>query len=1070
MKKIFFVSLLCIYFLLLTNIQSLNAQRILVYTNNQQIFTVNAVITQYISALQSLGYNTDYANQNGMPDISSYDVVFDISMSASPALCWTLGDIQTVQNYLRSGGKMFVQFENGNYQSCDQQKLDVLNSFIIDNPTPATSSNVAIGNCNINGNLGIHQDILTTPNTITNVAIGCDAVQDFIISKIDADSSLSLVTYSGGSAYAGIWGYGDSLYGSAFVVWSDVEWVPNFDDKLVFQNIVRWLLKTLSSNIAITTPIAGDNISNIAESANFILTGTGAIPNSAIQVYLVGQSGTLLVNAVNNNDGTWSIGPINIQTLGNGAATATVVEILGGSSSRPVSASFSLAINANNDLKIDSPLPNTYINNAMQTAVDVSGSGVSATTSTVSVSFIGSTTVTRAATVNPDKSYSVIDVDISSLGDGVITIKATETDFAGNLFYAQISVIKDISAPSNIQITTPIAGDNKVNAAEQSAVVVTGTTAQSLSSVVTISFSDGVNTITKIATVTNTGDYSITPADISSLQEGPITVSVVETDLAGNVSPTVSTTITKDTVSPSTVVINTPIAGDNYVNNAEKTSVVISGSGVEQTATVQVTFTDSSSNSITVSATNNGDGTYTLPATDISSLVDGTITVTVAQTDAAGNLGSSSTTTFAKDSSTPSNITITAPQDGSYINNAQKTAVVVSGTSGEVSSTVRVTFTDSSTNTLSITASVISGVYNTASADISLLSDGQITITAVETDLAGNSGTPVSITVTKDTVIPSSVTVTSPLVGEMINNAEKSTVVVTGSGVEFPTSTVIVTFTDSSSNSITVTATNNGDGTFTVPSTDISSLVDGAITVSVTQTDLSGNTSPSTDVGVIKDAITPASVTINTPIAGDNVVNDAEKTSVVISGSGVEQTATVQVTFTDSSSNSITVSATNNGDGTYTLPATDISSLVDGTITVTVAQTDAAGNLGSSSTITITKDTVSPSPIAINTPIAGDNVVNDAEKTSVVISGSGVEQTATVQVTFTDSSSNSITVTATNNGDGTYTLPATDISSLVDGTITVTVAQTDAAGNLGSSSTTTITKLLLKIHPIQVRY
>ena len=597
-----------------------------------------------------------------------------------------------------------------------------------------------------------------------------------------------------------------------------------------------------------------------------------------------------------------------------------------------------------------------------------------------------------------------------------------------------------------------------MNAAEQSAVVVTGTTAQSLSSVVTISFSDGVNTITKIATVTNTGDYSITPADISSLQEGPITVSVVETDLAGNVSPTVSTTITKDTVSPSTVVINTPIAGDNYVNNAEKTSVVISGSGVEQTATVQVTFTDSSSNSITVSATNNGDGTYTLPATDISSLVDGTITVTVAQTDAAGNLGSSSTTTFAKDSSTPSNITITAPQDGSYINNAQKTAVVVSGTSGEVSSTVRVTFTDSSTNTLSITASVISGVYNTASADISLLSDGQITITAVETDLAGNSGTPVSITVTKDTVIPSSVTVTSPLVGEMINNAEKSTVVVTGSGVEFPTSTVIVTFTDSSSNSITVTATNNGDGTFTVPSTDISSLVDGAITVSVTQTDLSGNTSPSTDVGVIKDAITPASVTINTPIAGDNVVNDAEKTSVVISGSGVEQTATVQVTFTDSSSNSITVSATNNGDGTYTLPATDISSLVDGTITVTVAQTDAAGNLGSSSTITITKDTVSPSPIAINTPIAGDNVVNDAEKTSVVISGSGVEQTATVQVTFTDSSSNSITVTATNNGDGTYTLPATDISSLVDGTITVTVAQTDAAGNLGSSSTTTITK------------
>ncbi|NJB37524.1 hypothetical protein HCO57_13050, partial [Croceivirga sp. JEA036] len=86
-----------------------------------------------------------------------------------------------------------------------------------------------------------------------------------------------------------------------------------------------------------------------------------------------------------------------------------------------------------------------------------------------------------------------------------------------------------------IDITTPIEGDNIVNAAEDGDVTISGTTtAIEDGQVVTVTFDDGVNPpVTTTATVSGNA-WTATDADISGLDNGTITVTADVTDVAGN--------------------------------------------------------------------------------------------------------------------------------------------------------------------------------------------------------------------------------------------------------------------------------------------------------------------------------------------------------------------------------------------------------------------------------------------------------------------------------------------------------------------------------------------------------
>ncbi|HRA81997.1 MAG TPA: type I secretion C-terminal target domain-containing protein, partial [Thauera sp.] len=103
------------------------------------------------------------------------------------------------------------------------------------------------------------------------------------------------------------------------------------------------------------------------------------------------------------------------------------------------------------------------------------------------------------------------------------------TDTAGNAGSGDSDTITvDTLAPS---VTVAL---NDVNSTNVTATLITGTTAGvEPDQIVTLTITDGVNTVTTVATVEADGSYSIT-ADLSALIDGTLTVTAVVSDLAGN--------------------------------------------------------------------------------------------------------------------------------------------------------------------------------------------------------------------------------------------------------------------------------------------------------------------------------------------------------------------------------------------------------------------------------------------------------------------------------------------------------------------------------------------------------
>ncbi|WP_205692143.1 beta strand repeat-containing protein, partial [Cellulophaga sp. Z1A5H] len=382
-------------------------------------------------------------------------------------------------------------------------------------------------------------------------------------------------------------------------------------------------------------------------------------------------------------------------------------------------------------IDITTPIEGDNVVNAAEDAdVTISGTTTdveSGQTVTITFDDGNNPVVTTTATVNPDGSWTATDADISGLDNGTITVKADVTDFGGNPATDNDPITLDNSLPT-IDITTPIEGDNVVNAAEDADVTISGTTTDvEDGQTVTVTFSDGTNTVTTTATVS--GDtWTATDADISGLTNGPITVTADVTDVALNPA-TDNDPITLDNSLP-TIDITTPIEGDNVVNAAEDGDVTISGTttGVEDNQIVTVTFSDGT-NTVITTATVSGD-TWTATDADISGLTNGPITVTADVTDVALNPATDNDP-ITLDNSLPT-IDITTPIEGdNVVNAAEDGDVTISGSTTDVEDgqTVTVTFSDG-TNTVTTTATVSGDTWTATDADISGLTNGPITVTA----------------------------------------------------------------------------------------------------------------------------------------------------------------------------------------------------------------------------------------------------------------------------------------------------------------------------------------------------
>jgi hypothetical protein len=177
-------------------------------------------------------------------------------------------------------------------------------------------------------------------------------------------------------------------------------------------------------------------------------------------------------------------------------------------------------------------------------------------------------------------------------------------------------------------------------------------------------------------------------------------------------------------------------------------------------------------------------------------------------------------------------------------------------------------------------------------------------------------------------------------------NASSISVSITLPAGSLTTDTVNVTVSNGS-NSLTVTrAGTNGPGTFTITGLNLAGFGDGTLTISARSTDVAGNVGAATSVGVTKDTVGPGAPTANYTDNNNNVAD-------VVFGTA-EANASISVSKTSAPTGSYSTTA--NGSGAYSVNvnATNGKPNTPVSVTYVVSATDAAGNTGSATTLTLT--------------------------------------------------------------------------------------------------------------------
>ncbi|MDU2733334.1 MAG: acyl-CoA dehydrogenase domain-containing protein, partial [Mixta calida] len=226
-------------------------------------------------------------------------------------------------------------------------------------------------------------------------------------------------------------------------------------------------------------------------------------------------------------------------------------------------------------------------------------------------------------------------------------------------------------------------------------------------------------------------------------------------------------------------------------------------------------------------------------------------------------------------------------------------------------------------------------------------------------------------------------------------------------------------------------------------------LADGSHTLSTTVTDEIGNVSARSEAFTFVVDVTPPE-----PAGALTVRNDG---GTIIADGGITNDSTPAISGTAEAGTLVTVydgttavgSATADGSGAWSI--TPAPALSDAAHTLNVTVTDAAGNISSTSSITLTVDTTPPQPVATfdiydtngATPvlIASDGYTNDD---TPVLRGTA-EAGATVNIYEGDT----LLGTATVNQSGVWRF---ETGTLTDGQYTFTVSVTDAAGNVSTEA------------------
>jgi len=698
--------------------------------------------------------------------------------------------------------------------------------------------------------------------------------------------------------------------------------------------------------------------------------------------------------------------------------------------------------------------------------------GSGAITGTIGGFTLGSLTKTNNTTYTAQFTVTSGGTDVLSGSD--IPVNFTLADSAGNTSTAYTTAIAQASDSIDANIptlsTVTIASNNASSSKAKTGDVVT----LSIVANETLSANPTVTIAGNVAAVTNPSgnNYTATYTMASGDAEGVVPFTIDFADAATNAGAQVTaltsgTGVTFDKTAPngySVAFTTTPLI------NANKSAAAFQFASAEVGATYNYSIDDT--NGATTAVTGSGTIatlTDTISGINLSSLDDGTLSVSVTLTDPTGNVGSGATNTVTKDATLPTITTATMAS-----NNTDTTKA-------KVGDTITITFTTSEIVALPTAtiagqaATVINTSGNNYTATYTLLSGdttGSVAFTIDMTDSAGNSATQVTaltsgIAVVFDKTAPTLSTL-SPT-DNATNIAVDSNLVITlNENVVIGTGDILIktTIGDTLIETIPV-----GDARVTVsnaavtinPTTTLSLNTEYYVIIPATAfTDGAANSyaglTATTDWSftTVADSTPPTISSVSIPNTAMKIGSVVTATITVASDSDDYTTGSGAITGTIGGFTLGSLTKTNNttytAQFTVTSGGTDVLSGSDIPVNFTLA--DSAGNTSTAYTTAIAQasDSIDANiPTLSTVTIASNNASSSKAKTGDVVTLSIVaNETLSANPTVTIAGNvAAVTNPSGNNYTATYTMASGD----AEGVVPFTIDFADAATNAGAQVT-----------------
>ncbi|MCA3073844.1 MAG: hypothetical protein INH03_04730, partial [Rhodocyclaceae bacterium] len=358
--------------------------------------------------------------------------------------------------------------------------------------------------------------------------------------------------------------------------------------------------------------------------------------------------------------------------------------------------------------------------------------------------------VTRSLTgTGAAQAVTLDSANLATLGEGPVTVTTTATDLAGNVTTRTTGgFVLDTQAPA---ASVQAIGSNVKSAASAAAAGgVLTVTAESGASV-TVTFTGGSGSVTK--TLVGTGSaqpVALTPGEVVTLGNGAVAVATNVNDAAGNTISSATGGFSLFTTPPSLTVQARGDADKTAVEATDTAGVI--GITAATGAAVLVQFTGQSG-VVTRALTGTGSvQAVTLSVSELATLGEGSVSVTTTAADAAGNVTSSSSGAFTLDTLAPSLSVSVAGDAAKTAAEAGAGALTITVENGV---TANVTLTGSSgTVNRAVTGTGVAQTLSLSGTELTTLGQGNVAVSAIATDAAGNVTTSSGTSFAIDTVAP----------------------------------------------------------------------------------------------------------------------------------------------------------------------------------------------------------------------------------------------------------------------------------------------------------------------------